>query len=273
MRDPLAFRVMDTPIRSVHCPHLQCFDAAIFLSMMESTPTWACPVCNRAMQPDDLVHDGFSQDILKALPKDTYDHVIVETDGTWHTEDNKHGTSPSVAAAKEAAATAKANGLPSAGVKAPESAANGFFSKDHSEAGTPMDLKPDMSRTTSGNGRPRTPAVAEVIDLDNEDSDDDAPRIPGAASYRQPMASSMNGVRASQGSRATSTAGGAVIDLTLDSDDDIPLAAGRTNGLELGPPGAATTIPSSASTVTGSKRRAPAQWDEDNPSTQRPRYE
>ena len=58
LKDPLSFMDMGVPIRSVHCPHLQCFDATIYLGMMEQTPTWLCPVCNKSINPDDLVLDG-----------------------------------------------------------------------------------------------------------------------------------------------------------------------------------------------------------------------
>ena len=58
LKDPLSYMDMSTPVRGLHCRHIQCFDATIFLSMMETTPTWLCPVCNKLINPDDIVLDA-----------------------------------------------------------------------------------------------------------------------------------------------------------------------------------------------------------------------
>lgn len=81
MKCPLAFVRIVTPIRSIHCSHLQCFDANTFLVMNEQTPTWSCPVCYKKIDScDDLVLDGYFLEILNDTPSHI-DSVKVETDG------------------------------------------------------------------------------------------------------------------------------------------------------------------------------------------------
>ncbi|KAG1561301.1 hypothetical protein G6F49_001936 [Rhizopus delemar] len=81
MKCPLAFVRIVTPIRSIHCNHLQCFDANTFLVMNEQTPTWSCPVCYKKIDScDDLVLDGYFLEILNDTPSHI-DSVKVETDG------------------------------------------------------------------------------------------------------------------------------------------------------------------------------------------------
>ncbi|KAI8977516.1 PINIT domain-containing protein [Mycotypha africana] len=81
MKDPLAFTRIVTPIRSKACHHLQCFDASVYLTMNEQTPTWTCPVCYRAIEKfQDLFVDEYFEEILKNAPKHI-DSVLVEPDG------------------------------------------------------------------------------------------------------------------------------------------------------------------------------------------------
>ncbi|KAI9276414.1 PINIT domain-containing protein [Sporodiniella umbellata] len=78
---PLAFSRITVPIRSIHCNHLQCFDANTFLSMNEQTPTWSCPVCYKKITNcDDLVQDGYFQEMLDNTPRHI-ENVKVEPDG------------------------------------------------------------------------------------------------------------------------------------------------------------------------------------------------
>ncbi|KAH9635826.1 hypothetical protein HF086_002386 [Spodoptera exigua] len=57
---PLGKMRMACPCRPANCPHLQCFDASLFLQMNERKPTWLCPVCDRPAPYDSLVVDGCS---------------------------------------------------------------------------------------------------------------------------------------------------------------------------------------------------------------------
>ncbi|KAI7899506.1 PINIT domain-containing protein [Cokeromyces recurvatus] len=80
-KDPLAFSRIVTPIRSNKCQHLQCFDASIYLIMNEQTPTWTCPVCYRRIESwEDLFVDGYFTEMLKNTPKHV-DSVRVEPNG------------------------------------------------------------------------------------------------------------------------------------------------------------------------------------------------
>lgn len=77
----LAFTRIITPIRSKACKHLQCFDANIFLTMNEQTPTWSCPVCYRRIDNwEDLFVDEYFMEMLQNTPKHI-DSVRVESNG------------------------------------------------------------------------------------------------------------------------------------------------------------------------------------------------
>lgn len=91
LKDPVVFSRIKTPIRSTKCKHLQCFDAEMFFTMMEQTPTWLCPVCNSKLNNDEIAIDEYFESILKATPS-SIDSVIVEADGKWHDERNRYGT-------------------------------------------------------------------------------------------------------------------------------------------------------------------------------------
>ncbi|GAA5871066.1 hypothetical protein JCM8547_005348 [Rhodosporidiobolus lusitaniae] len=90
--DPLTFCRIDTPVRSVQCNHIACFDAATWFEMNEQTPTWLCPICSKTLKVDDMIVDGYFEDILAVCPEDTVDGVQVEPDGTWRSDDDKWGT-------------------------------------------------------------------------------------------------------------------------------------------------------------------------------------
>lgn len=254
MKDPLTFMTMSTPVRSIHCVHLQCFDASFFLGMMESTPTWLCPVCNRSISADDLVLDGFAADIRASVPS-SYDSVVVETDGTWRTEDSKHGNSKAVQEARLKAASASVapdtsssststlNGGGAGNRWRGDSATLLGSSKD----GTPFESKPDVNNLDKGKN-------AVVIDLDDEDDDDNGTYVPPPP---PPRPSHSVGGRAPP----AKTAGG-FIDLTLSDDDDEededdrPIPAGRASG------GAGV----------GQKRRIGSEvWEDDLPPHNRQR--
>lgn len=249
--------------------------------MMENTPDWKCPVCNRAITSsiNELVHDGFFQDIKDSLPQNgNVDTVVVEIDGTWRTEDYKLGNSKKVQEHQEKLR----NGVvQSVGNSRASSIGLG---KD----GTPLDVKPEIGSsntslsvpngTSRGNSKSKTPAA--VIELDDDD-DDDHP-YGNDDTPPPPSRSQMNG-NLTRGQEGT---GSRVIDLTLsDSDDDddgasssivgmgsrapsirtpggvkstglsIPLSTNRTpvarTASSINGVGGATSIASSGSTVNG----------------------
>lgn len=139
--DPLVLSRIRLPIRSLQCTHLQCFDAEFFYSMMEQTPTWMCPVCNKKLNPQQLAIDGYMQSILEIMPT-SIDSVIIEADGTWHDENYKYGTSAKV------------------GVKKPSSSSTSTTEK--------KDNGIDKSKVNSNNKRD-----VMVLEIDDDDEDDD----------------------------------------------------------------------------------------------------
>ncbi|XP_058125171.1 E3 SUMO-protein ligase PIAS1 isoform X3 [Anopheles coustani] len=83
---PLGKMRMTTPCRASTCSHLQCFDASLYLQMNERKPTWNCPVCDKPAVYDNLVIDGYFQEVLastKLSPEDT--EIQLHKDGSWST--------------------------------------------------------------------------------------------------------------------------------------------------------------------------------------------
>lgn len=81
---PLGKMRMSTPCRATTCSHLQCFDASLFLQMNERKPTWNCPVCDKPALYDNLVIDGYFQEVLnsKKLLPDVNEIQLLQ-DGSW----------------------------------------------------------------------------------------------------------------------------------------------------------------------------------------------
>ena len=76
---------MSTPCRPTTCDHLQCFDASLFLMMNEKKPTWICPVCDSPAKYDDIMVDGYFEEVIKSseLPEDE-NEIILNQDGSWN---------------------------------------------------------------------------------------------------------------------------------------------------------------------------------------------
>ncbi|KAI0778270.1 PINIT domain-containing protein [Trametes elegans] len=197
LKCPLSYMRIVTPCRSAACVHPQCFDAMSWFSVMEQTTTWMCPVCEKVLNVEDLIIDGYFDDILKNT-SDEVEDVIVEADGQWHTEDNKHGSAEWLAAHPPAVPAKK---LPSP-VKR-----------------LPSPVKP----LTNGIDRPR-PSNAEIVILSSDEEDEDEGRVkrelsPSTESTRIPRSSQSVSIGGSQPPRSQVSD---IIDLTLDSDDDEP---------------------------------------------------
>lgn len=79
---PLGKIRINTPCVSIHCTHLQCFDALTFLKMNERKPSWSCPVCNKATKFDDLIIDGYFRNILSSDKLDG-NEISLYQDGSW----------------------------------------------------------------------------------------------------------------------------------------------------------------------------------------------
>ncbi|CDR47556.1 RHTO0S14e05204g1_1 [Rhodotorula toruloides] len=203
LKDPLSFLRIAIPIRSAHCSHIACFDASIWFEMNEQTPQWQCPICNKTLKVDDIVVDGYFEDILKICPS-SVESVTVEPDGTWRSDDNKHGT------AKPRTAPASAAG---------------------SGRNTPV-TAPDPGKLNSLNGvangkgkaRASSAMASEALTLDSDtDEDDERPAKRSRVSGTAPTTASGTGTPASSASaNGLASRANEVLDLTLDSDDDNP---------------------------------------------------
>ena len=76
---------MSMPCRPTTCDHLQCFDASLFLMMNEKKPTWTCPVCDSPARYDDLMIDGYFEEVIKSpLLPDEENEIILNQDGSWN---------------------------------------------------------------------------------------------------------------------------------------------------------------------------------------------
>jgi len=81
---PLGKVKMKMPAKSIHCDHIQCFDARTFILMNEITPTWTCPVCNKPCLYNDLQVDNYFTEVVNCpLINDYCEKVQILGDGTW----------------------------------------------------------------------------------------------------------------------------------------------------------------------------------------------
>ncbi|XP_025207609.1 E3 SUMO-protein ligase PIAS1-like isoform X2 [Melanaphis sacchari] len=88
---PLGKMRMKIPAKSIHCDHLQCFDASTFILMNEKKPTWMCPTCNKPCLYDDIQIENYFLDIVSSPTlKYCSKEIEILADGTWIVyEENK----------------------------------------------------------------------------------------------------------------------------------------------------------------------------------------
>ncbi|RPD55819.1 hypothetical protein L227DRAFT_532655 [Lentinus tigrinus ALCF2SS1-6] len=195
LKCPLSYMRIQTPCRSSSCVHPQCFDAMSWFSVMEQTTTWMCPVCEKVLNVEDLMIDGYFDDILKQTPEDVED-VIVEADGQWHTEDNKYGSAEWKAAHPVGPPPKPAS--PAKRAPSPvKPAANGVDGKDKPRLTTPIEISDDEDEDEGRVKRELSPSTDGLI-----------PRASRSAGGSQPTRSH--------------TEAPDIIDLTLSDDDEPP---------------------------------------------------
>ncbi|GAA5931720.1 hypothetical protein JCM1841_003400 [Sporobolomyces salmonicolor] len=222
LKDPLSFCRIAVPIRSSLCNHVSCFDAETWFEMNEQTPTWQCPICSKTLKVEDIVVDGYFEDILNSCPSNV-EAVTVEPDGSWRSDDNKHGTAPPRAPTVANSAANSNRGTPALG------GGGSRVKREHSVGAEAND---------KGKGRATEESQAQAMTvLSSDDDDDDAaplakrPRLggPGFANGTDYSASASpfvagRGGGSSGGAHTGGTASrhaSEVLDLTLsDSDDD-----------------------------------------------------
>ncbi|AET40209.1 SUMO ligase NFI1 Ecym_5460 [Eremothecium cymbalariae DBVPG len=79
---PISYSRMKYPVKSIHCDHLQCFDAMSFILSQMQIPTAQCPVCQKSIEIKDLAICEFVNDIIKASDEDI-EQVEIHQDGSW----------------------------------------------------------------------------------------------------------------------------------------------------------------------------------------------
>ncbi|XP_011142415.1 E3 SUMO-protein ligase PIAS3 isoform X2 [Harpegnathos saltator] len=177
---PLGKMRMCTPCRASTCSHLQCFDASLFLQMNERKPTWNCPVCDKPALYDNLVIDGYFQEVLnsnKLLPD--VNEIQLLQDGSWE----------NLVLKKEKDKDKEKN--------------------EAKAAADSRDDKIDVDTVDLDETNPTTPAPKEkkravVIDLISDSEDDDEDNIPTQSTKKQ-TTSSISSPKKSQTSSISST--------------------------------------------------------------------
>ncbi|KAM0745925.1 hypothetical protein T439DRAFT_360878 [Meredithblackwellia eburnea MCA 4105] len=211
LKDPLSFARVKTPIRSTVCNHIACFDAETFFMMNEVTPTWACPICSKVLKAEDMVVDGYFEDILNVCSS-SVDDVRIEPNGLWRSSDEKYGTAPPKLKTASTAASANPSRSSSAAIGVGDSSSS-------------SNLNPN------GKGKER---ASESLTLDS-DTDDDGP-VPSNSrppAFRKPSTAPVLSIGSTPPSETSAVRGqkrpAEVIDLTLsdDDDDDVPAPAAK----------------------------------------------
>ncbi|XP_008186608.1 E3 SUMO-protein ligase PIAS2-like [Acyrthosiphon pisum] len=90
---PLSKIRMKIPVKSIHCDHLQCFDARTFILMNEKRQTWVCPTCNKPCLYDDLQIDNYFLEVVSSPTlEDCSKEIELLADGTWIVYEEKKET-------------------------------------------------------------------------------------------------------------------------------------------------------------------------------------
>lgn len=81
---PLSKVRMKIPAKSIHCDHIQCFDAGTFILMNEKKPQWMCPTCNKSCLYNDIQIDNYFLEIITSPTlSDDINVIEVLADGSW----------------------------------------------------------------------------------------------------------------------------------------------------------------------------------------------
>ncbi|XP_033151937.1 E3 SUMO-protein ligase PIAS1 isoform X4 [Drosophila mauritiana] len=168
---PLGKMKMLLPCRASTCSHLQCFDASLYLQMNERKPTWNCPVCDKPAIYDNLVIDGYFQEVLgSSLLKSDDTEIQLHQDGSWSTPGLRSETqildTPSKPAQKVEVISDDIE----------------LISDDAKPVKRDLSPAPDEQPTSTSN--------SETVDLTLSDSDDDMPLAKRRPPAKQAVASS-----------------------------------------------------------------------------------
>ncbi|XP_018330903.1 E3 SUMO-protein ligase PIAS2 [Agrilus planipennis] len=160
---PLGKMRMTTPCRSITCQHLQCFDASLFLQMNERKPTWNCPVCDKPALYDNLVIDGYFQDVLvSSLLSSETKEIQLNRDGSWSVQ------------TVEKKSIQKVNKIPDDSIEIIGDDVEVVISSgDTGTSNGPTNNQ--IECTSTDKAKEETPKKNDVVDLTVSDSDDDEP--------------------------------------------------------------------------------------------------
>ncbi|XP_050743172.1 E3 SUMO-protein ligase PIAS1 isoform X3 [Drosophila biarmipes] len=180
---PLGKMKMLLPCRASTCSHLQCFDASLYLQMNERKPTWNCPVCDKPAIYDNLVIDGYFQEVLgSSLLKSDDTEIQLHQDGSWSTPGLR--------------SEAQILDTPSKPVQKVEVISDDIelISDDAKPVKSDLSPAPDEQPTSTSN--------SETVDLTLSDSDDDMPLAKRRPPAKQAVASSTSNGSSGGGQRA-----------------------------------------------------------------------
>lgn len=88
LKCPLSYTKMTLPVRSIHCDHIECFDALSFLLLQKQAATWTCPICNKMISFEDLAVDEYSLEIIQKTAAYDIDEIKIESNGSWNIPEN-----------------------------------------------------------------------------------------------------------------------------------------------------------------------------------------
>ncbi|XP_070850753.1 E3 SUMO-protein ligase PIAS1 isoform X5 [Drosophila suzukii] len=171
---PLGKMKMLLPCRASTCSHLQCFDASLYLQMNERKPTWNCPVCDKPAIYDNLVIDGYFQEVLgSSLLKSDDTEIQLHQDGSWSTPGLR--------------SEAQILDTPSKPVQKVEVISDDIelISDDAKPVKSDLSPAPDEQPTSTSNSE-----TVQQVDLTLSDSDDDMPLAKRRPPAKQAIASS-----------------------------------------------------------------------------------
>ncbi|XP_017837664.1 E3 SUMO-protein ligase PIAS1 isoform X2 [Drosophila busckii] len=184
---PLGKMKMSLPCRASTCSHLQCFDASLYLQMNERKPTWNCPVCDRPAIYDNLVIDGYFQEVLgSSLLKSDDTEIQLHQDGSWST--------PGLRSESQILDT------PSKPVSKVEVISDDVELIADDTKPVKSDLMPAPEE------QPSSTSNSETVDLTLSDSDDDMPLAKRRPPSKQPATASASNGTATAAHRAYTAA-------------------------------------------------------------------
>ncbi|KAI0406604.1 PINIT domain-containing protein [Xylaria palmicola] len=173
LKCPLSYTRLRTPVRSVLCNHIQCFDGTSYLQLQEQGPQWICPICNQSAPFENLAVDEYARDILEKTG-DSVEQVTIEPDGHWTTQSNESAPRQSrVSNANTSIDVDDDISVLSFDNLYGNGASHAFSTPTRTFMGTPSSSSREPSNAPRSGGKKRP--AAEVIDLTLSSDEDNAP--------------------------------------------------------------------------------------------------